>query len=765
MSVIDWLIVLVPLTFIVAAGIYSRKYIKGVSDFLSAGRVAGRYVLSMGDVACALALVTLLAQVEVYYKTGFATSFWSLIMLPIATIMSLMGYCFYRFRETRAMSIGQFLEMRYNRPFRIFASTLRSFTEIMGNMIMPALAGRFFIYFLDLPRYIKICGVEVSTFNVVILITLTIAISMICMGGTLTLLVTDSLQGLLLFPMMAAFVVFILVKFNWSEVIQPVMSDRAANESFLNPYDIKSLRDFNIVSLIILPLVASFLQRASWIGAGYSTAAKNPHEQKMAIVLGTFRGQLNMLFFLLIGVMLIVFMNHSKFSVQQTKVKNYVAGHIASELVAPENQKDFARRIAGVPANNHVIGEDQPLSQKVNIDTPYLQTAHQALKEYNGEVQGNALFQQFRTLYHQQMLAGALREILPPILKGLFCLLIILAIISTDDTRIFSASMTIVQDTVLPFMKKPPTPKQHIRMLQIASIGVGVIFFIGSNMMAQLDYIMLFITLMLNMWLAGCGPVMIFGLYGKLGNSVSAFASLISGMVVSVAAIFLQRNWAATVYPWLNERGWVEGLDRFLQKISAPMSPYIEWKMDPITFPINSYEVYLFSMIFTTILYIIVAKLTQKEPFNIDRMLHRGIYNVDKEEKGTPKWTLKNVFTNIVGITPEFSTGDKLIAYGVFFYEFIWKFLLCFIAVVVWNFISPWSIDMWGRYFLVVMLVVPGFIAFVSTFWFGIGGIRDIFRLAVDLKDREVNHLDNGIVEGNVSVVDINKFKEAEKEK
>lgn len=63
---------------------------------------------------------------------------------------------------------------------------------------------------------------------------------------------------------------------------------------------------------------------------------------------------------------------------------------------------------------------------------------------------------------------------------------------------------------------------------------------------------------------------------------------------------------------------------------------------------------------------------------------------------------------------------------------------------------------------MVVMLVVPGVIAFCATFWFGIGGIKDIAKLAVDLRSREVNHLDNGTVEGNVSVVDINKFKKAE---
>lgn len=763
MSAVDWLITLIPLALVILAGVYSMRYVRGVADFLSAGRLAGRYVLNMGDTANALALITLLAQVEVYYKTGFATSFWALYMLPISTIMSLMGFYFYRFRETKAMSLGQFLELRYNRPFRIFASTLRSFTEIMGNMIMPALAARFFIYFLDLPHFIRIGSLQISTFSIIVIVTLTIAISLICMGGTLTLLVTDALQGCLMFPMMAAFVIFVLVKFDWFGVVEPVMMDRVAEESFLNPYDIRHLRDFNIVSLIILPLVASFLQRGSWIGAGYSTAAKTPHEQKMATVLGTFRGQLNVLFFLLIGVMLIVYMSHRNFAVGQRHMQSYLSNHLAQELVEEQDRATFAQRLEEVPLNQHVIGVDPPPSQQVNTDTPHLQAAHEAFKALNGEVKGNTLFQQYRTLYHQQMLAAVMRDLLPPVLKGFFCLLIILAIVSTDDTRIFSASLTIVQDSVLPFLKKPPTPKQHIRLLQIASIAVGVIFFIGSSYMTQLDYIHLFTTLILNMWLAGCGPVMLFGLYGRLGNACSAFASLIAGMLISTTTILLRRNWVDVVYPFLDAHGWVPGLDHFLQRLSAPMSPYIIWKMDPLVFPINSYEVYLFSMLFTTVLYLVVAKLTQKEPFNIERMLHRGIYNVDGEVKATAKWTVRNVFTNIVGVTAEFTRGDKIIAYSVFCYSFLWKFGLCFIAVVVWNLFSPWSMRMWSKYFLVVMLVVPGLIAVVSTFWFSIGGVRDIFRLARDLKARANNPLDNGMVEGNVNMADTAKFQEAEK--
>ena len=110
---LDWLITLVPMALIMALAIYSKKYVRGVVDYLAAGRVAGRYVISVGDMASALSVITLVALVEVNYQTGFALSFWSNIIAPISIIMALTGYCVYRFRETKALSIGQFLEIRY----------------------------------------------------------------------------------------------------------------------------------------------------------------------------------------------------------------------------------------------------------------------------------------------------------------------------------------------------------------------------------------------------------------------------------------------------------------------------------------------------------------------------------------------------------------------------------------------------------------------------------------------------------------------------
>ena len=73
----------------------------------------------------------------------------------------------------------------------------------------------------------------------------------------------------------------------------------------------------------------------------------------------------------------------------------------------------------------------------------------------------------------------------------------------------------------------------------------------------------------------------------------------------------------------------------------------------------------------------------------------------------------------------------------------------------MWNTcFSRWSLDWWSNYYLIVQIIIPGILAVISTFWFGYGGIKDLINLFRDLKVRVVNHLDNGTVDGNMSLAD-----------
>ena len=87
MAWFDWLIVVFPVTFVLFVGIFCRRYARDVTGFISSGRVCGRYVILVGDVAEALSVLGLLAYIEVHYKTGFAASFWASLLTPLGIIM------------------------------------------------------------------------------------------------------------------------------------------------------------------------------------------------------------------------------------------------------------------------------------------------------------------------------------------------------------------------------------------------------------------------------------------------------------------------------------------------------------------------------------------------------------------------------------------------------------------------------------------------------------------------------------------------------
>ncbi len=749
----DWLIVVLPLLLVFGMGFYSRRYLKDVSAFLTAGRVCGRYVISVGSIVNALSVIGLLSYAEIHCKTGFALSFWNAVTIPITVLIGLYGYCTYRYRETKAQSIGQFLEIRYSRKFRIFAAALRSFSEILANMIMPALAARFFIYFLDVPDTFTLFGFGFSSFHCIMIVVLIAAISIICLGGSLAIIVTDTVQGFICYPLMVLFIVFILYKFSWSEEILPVLSSRVAGESFLNPYEIYNLRDFNYFFLIV-GIFSIFVHRLSWAGSGGGgSAARTPHEQKMAGLLGSWRAAIGSVFYVLLAISLLAFMNHFRYAGEAHKVRVELSSRIARDVIPdPQILKRVENDIQKMPVWTFHPQTDRPLAAKKNVDTHYLEYIRKGLAMKDA-AQGNLMFQKFRTLYQQQMLSSALRNLLPPGLLGLFCLLMILAMISTDDTRIFSSAVTISQDVVLPFIKKEITPRQHMWLIRCVAIGIGIFFFIGSSYMAQLDYISMYVQLVTTMWLGGCGPLLIFGLYSRFGTAKGAWASLLTGVALAILGVLIQRNWADYVYPWLDARQLTGAVGNALATLSGPFEPIIKWRMNPVKCPVNSYEWFFLTEIITFALYVGVSCLTCRKPYNLDRMLHRGKY-AETETAKAGVWSKTNLYKRFIGITPEYTFWDRVLAWCYFVYQFGYRFFCAFLVVVIWNLIDPWPVSRWGWYFLIVFLIVPGIMALITAVWFGICGTLDLKQMFRDLEKRVANPLDDGRVEGNVSLAD-----------
>jgi solute:Na+ symporter, SSS family len=151
LTFIDWSIAIlcyIVLFFIVRI---SRKYVKSVADFLSAGRSAGRYMITVSQGMVALGAITVVAQWEMNYVAGFNLRWWEFTMAVVILFITVSGWVLYRFRQTRALTMAQFLEMRYSRNFRIFAGILAFASGLLNFGIFPAVTARFLIYFCGLP--------------------------------------------------------------------------------------------------------------------------------------------------------------------------------------------------------------------------------------------------------------------------------------------------------------------------------------------------------------------------------------------------------------------------------------------------------------------------------------------------------------------------------------------------------------------------------------------------------------------------------------
>ena len=749
MTWLDWIIVVIPLLVVLIIGLKSQQYVKSVADFLAAGRVAGRYVICVASGEAGMGLISLVAIWEKYYMVGFAINFWSTIAAPLGLLMGLTGYCTYRFRETRAMTMGQFFEIRYNRAFRIFAAILQSLSGVINYAIFPAVGARCMMYFLNLPVHFYIGGWKFSTFGLLMLIFLGIAVFIVTMGGQITIMVTDCVQGLLSYPFYAVVVAYIIYRFSWDGEIIPALLDRPPGKSMLNPYDVSKLSTFNLF-YVFVGVFSSVFNRMAWSGTqGYNAAAKNAHEQKMGALLGTWRNGFAYTMYTLLAVAAFTYMTHVDFRKYANQVHQQLTQKTTEEIIHEKRFDAVRPDVEALTTKGEITPNMRMIlrkSGKFDLSKPldpskYKDAAQAAVATVDKGKAGT-----LGTIYHQMLVPVAIREMLPMGITGVLCALMIFLMISTDTTYMHSWGSIIVQDIILPFRKEPFTPKQQLNLLRCIIAGVAVFAFLFSFFFAQMDYILMFFAITGAIWLGGAGPVIVFGLYWKRGTTAGAFAALGSGSLLAVSGIICQQTWAKYLYPTLEKYDLVNGIAWFLDTVSGPFHPYVVWKMNPDKFPINSQEIYFIAMLVAVFLYVTVSLITCRKPFNLERMLHRGIY-ADSETKPRIPWTFKSAFSKIIGIDANYTKGDKILAWSVFLWSFGYGFCLCFLGIIIWNAFYRWPKEWWAIKFHITALLIPCVVAVISTIWFSIGGSVDLYRLFKSLASKHDDFSDDGRVQ------------------
>jgi SSS family solute:Na+ symporter len=260
------------------------------------------------------------------------------IVTIIALIIALSGWVRYRYRETRAMTMAQFFEMRYSRRFRIFAGIVAWGAGVLNFGIFPGVVARFIVYFCGFPSELHIAGMLVPTIAPVMVVMLSVTIWLILSGGMVTVMIAAFLQALFIniVFIILAFVMF--SKFSWSEIAQ-ILSNAPPNHSLLNPFDQASIGDFNVWFFLIFAFKLIY-NCLGWQGnQGYNCAAKSPHESRMAGILAEWRGGVSYLMVFLIPICIYVLLHSADRAAEARPVLQILAGisdpKIQSQVTVP----------------------------------------------------------------------------------------------------------------------------------------------------------------------------------------------------------------------------------------------------------------------------------------------------------------------------------------------------------------------------------------------------------------------------------------------
>ena len=331
MKPLDWIIITSLFVALNIVGWYCKRYVNSVADFLVAGRNAGRYLGLTASGMAGLGAITILAFFQMYYLAGFAGGWWGIMGLPISIFIALMGWGVYKFRQTRVMTMAEMFERRYSRRFRIFCGIMAFISGIINFGIFPACGARFFIYFCGFPETIYFHGFPISIFFLIMLILVGTSLLFCLLGGQVTLIVTDFIQGTFVNIILVVIAYVILAKFDWSQIFEAYASV-GNGEALLHPFRTKGVSQFNIFYFAI-QFFFLFYNVLSWNpSAVQNCSAKSAHEAKMMAVMNVFKnmGLWFGISFMAVGAFTL--MHHPDFAGAAAQVNTVLDG-IANEQI------------------------------------------------------------------------------------------------------------------------------------------------------------------------------------------------------------------------------------------------------------------------------------------------------------------------------------------------------------------------------------------------------------------------------------------------
>lgn len=254
LSPFDWLIIIVYLVGCMAAGLWMRRYVKGVEDFAVAGREMNVNLGIASLAATEMGLVTIMYTAQLGFEKGLAGASIGVIMALAFWIVGHTGFIIGPLRTAGVMTIPELFEKRFGGRVRWLAGLFVVLGGLLNMGIFLRLGGEFLVWATGLPP---------SWLEWVMTGLLGLVLVYTALGGMLSVLVTDYLQFLVMGVGLVLTSVLVLINVGGFDLIDSLQAAWAgaggmqmASHPF-NPFHGSSLGWGYLLWMLLLQIAAA----------------------------------------------------------------------------------------------------------------------------------------------------------------------------------------------------------------------------------------------------------------------------------------------------------------------------------------------------------------------------------------------------------------------------------------------------------------------------------------------------------------------------
>jgi solute:Na+ symporter, SSS family len=222
---LDGSIVGVYLLITMIAGLWVRKYVDKVEDFLVAGREMNVYLGIASLAATEFGIVTCMYTAEAGYKYGFAGATPGIAMAISMLIVGYTGFCIKPLRDSGVMTIPELIEKQFGSNVRWAAGVVIVLGGLLNMGVFLRIGGQFLV---------RVAGINPNYLEITMTILLIGVAAYTIFGGMLSVLITDFLQFVVMSVGLIAVTALILVNIGWDKIVTTVEINHGAGG--FNPF-------------------------------------------------------------------------------------------------------------------------------------------------------------------------------------------------------------------------------------------------------------------------------------------------------------------------------------------------------------------------------------------------------------------------------------------------------------------------------------------------------------------------------------------------